>query len=53
MKSSVFFEANGVNIFDPHTWVLDSGGRGEVGAMQRKKTRERPPGIAESRKNCL
>ncbi|SDJ25293.1 FAD-binding oxidoreductase [Paenibacillus naphthalenovorans] len=40
-----FFEANGVNIFDPHTWVLDSGGRGEVGAMQRKKRENDPLGL--------
>lgn len=40
-----FFESVGVRIFDPHTWVLDNGGRGEVGGMERKKRENDPRGL--------
>ncbi|NOU69567.1 FAD-binding protein [Paenibacillus sp. LMG 31461] len=40
-----FFESIGVKIFDPHTWVLDQGGRGEVGSMERKKRENDPKGL--------
>ncbi|WP_199614138.1 FAD-binding oxidoreductase [Paenibacillus alkalitolerans] len=40
-----YFESAGVKIYDPHTWVLDNGGRGEVGAMQRKKRENDPRGL--------
>lgn len=40
-----FFESIGVKIFDPHTWVLDHGGRGEVGSMERKKRENDPRGL--------
>ncbi|MFE5319037.1 FAD-binding oxidoreductase [Paenibacillus sp. NPDC056579] len=40
-----YFESIGVKIFDPHTWVLDNGGRGEVGSMQRRKRENDPLGL--------
>lgn len=40
-----FCESIGVKIFDPHTWVLDHGGRGEVGSMERKKRENDPRGL--------
>ncbi|RTE09340.1 FAD-binding oxidoreductase [Paenibacillus whitsoniae] len=40
-----FCESIGVRIFDPHTWVLDQGGRGEVGSMERKKRVNDPRGL--------
>jgi len=40
-----FFESAGVHIFDPHTWVLDHGGRGEVESMQRRKKFNDPLGL--------
>lgn len=32
-----FFESVGVQIFDPHTWVIADGGRGEVERMKQCK----------------
>ncbi|WP_246321015.1 hypothetical protein [Paenibacillus germinis] len=40
-----YCESIGVKIFDPHTWVLDHGGRGEVGSMERKKRENDPKGL--------
>jgi FAD/FMN-containing dehydrogenase len=40
-----YCQSIGVKIFDPHTWVLDNGGRGEVGAMERKKRGNDPRGL--------
>ncbi|MBD0382659.1 FAD-binding oxidoreductase [Paenibacillus sedimenti] len=40
-----YCESIGVRIFDPHTWVLDHGGRGEVGGMERKKRQNDPKGL--------
>jgi FAD/FMN-containing dehydrogenase len=40
-----YCESIGVKIFDPHTWVLDHGGRGEVGSMERKKRQNDPKGL--------
>ncbi|WP_235550075.1 FAD-binding oxidoreductase [Paenibacillus sp. Soil724D2] len=40
-----YCESIGVKIFDPHTWVLDHGGRGEVGSMERKKRENDPRGL--------
>jgi FAD/FMN-containing dehydrogenase len=40
-----FCESIGVKIFDPHTWVLDNGGRGEVGSMERRKRLNDPQGL--------
>ncbi|TVY07241.1 FAD-binding oxidoreductase [Paenibacillus cremeus] len=40
-----YFESIGVKIFDPHTWMLANGGRGEVGSMQRKKRENDPLGL--------
>ncbi|MEW9698229.1 FAD-binding oxidoreductase [Paenibacillus sp. SI8] len=40
-----YCESIGVEIFDPHTWVLDHGGRGEVGSMERKKRQNDPKGL--------
>ncbi|MCR8633331.1 FAD-binding oxidoreductase [Paenibacillus radicis (ex Xue et al. 2023)] len=40
-----YFESIGVKIFDPHTWVLDNGGRGEVGSMERRKRQNDPQGL--------
>ncbi|MFC5452047.1 FAD-binding oxidoreductase [Paenibacillus aestuarii] len=40
-----YCESIGVRIFDPHTWVLDNGGRGEVGSMERKKRSNDPKGL--------
>ncbi|MFD0692580.1 FAD-binding oxidoreductase [Paenibacillus sp. GCM10027628] len=40
-----YCESIGVRIFDPHTWVLDHGGRGEVGSMERKKRQNDPKGL--------
>lgn len=40
-----FCESIGVKIFDPHTWVLEQGGRGEVGSMARKKRENDPRGL--------
>jgi FAD/FMN-containing dehydrogenase len=37
-----FCEGIGVTIYDPHTWILEDGGRGEANVMQRKK-RENDP----------
>lgn len=39
------FEAMGVIIYDPHTWLLDDGGRGEIVKMQRKKKENDPSGL--------
>jgi FAD/FMN-containing dehydrogenase len=48
-----YCESIGVKIFDPHTWVLESGGRGEVGSMQRKKRQNDPLGLLNPGKiNC-
>ncbi|WP_426454261.1 FAD-binding oxidoreductase [Paenibacillus sp. S-38] len=40
-----FFEKIGVRIFDPHTWVLADGGRGEAGSMLRRKRLNDPQGL--------
>lgn len=40
-----FFEDNGVKVFDPHTWVLNDGGRGEVGGMSKRKRENDPLGL--------
>lgn len=40
-----YCESIGVKIFDPHTWVLDQGGRGEVGGMERIKRENDPRGL--------
>ncbi|TDG00540.1 FAD-binding oxidoreductase [Paenibacillus piri] len=40
-----YCESIGVKIFDPHTWVLDNGGRGEVGSMERRKRVNDPQGL--------
>ncbi|WP_248924410.1 FAD-binding oxidoreductase [Paenibacillus hamazuiensis] len=40
-----FFESIGVRVFDPHTWVLDHGGRGDIAGMQRKKAENDPLGL--------
>ncbi|AFH62560.1 FAD-binding oxidoreductase [Paenibacillus caseinilyticus] len=40
-----FFEQHGVRIYDPHTWVLADGGRGEAGSMSRRKRLNDPRGL--------
>lgn len=40
-----FFEEVGVNIFDPHTWVIADGGRGAVGRMKSRKLANDPRGL--------
>ncbi|MBN2981747.1 FAD-binding oxidoreductase [Cohnella algarum] len=40
-----FFRANGVSINDPHTWMLEAGGRGELDAMLRAKRANDPKGL--------
>ncbi|UKS24432.1 FAD-binding oxidoreductase [Paenibacillus sp. HWE-109] len=40
-----YCESIGVRIFDPHTWVLDHGGRGEVNSMELKKRVNDPRGL--------
>ncbi|MDF2958726.1 MAG: FAD-linked oxidase [Paenibacillus sp.] len=40
-----YCESIQVKIFDPHTWVLDNGGRGEVGSMERRKRLNDPQGL--------
>ncbi|MDD9269318.1 FAD-binding oxidoreductase [Paenibacillus sp. GCM10023248] len=40
-----YCESIGVRIFDPHTWVLEQGGRGEVGGMERRKRENDPRGL--------
>ncbi|SFJ49599.1 FAD/FMN-containing dehydrogenase [Paenibacillus sp. UNC496MF] len=32
-----FFKSIGVAIFDPHTWMLEDGGRGSIGRMRSRK----------------
>lgn len=39
------FESLGVIIYDPHTWLLDGGGRGEIVNLQRKKRENDPSGL--------
>ncbi|WP_223066954.1 FAD-binding oxidoreductase [Paenibacillus caui] len=39
------FLANGVEIYDPHTWMLDNGGRGAVSSMRLKKQVNDPLGL--------
>ncbi len=39
------FRAGGVEIYDPHTWMLDNGGRGAVAAMQLRKAANDPLGL--------
>ncbi|NBD23825.1 FAD-binding oxidoreductase [Paenibacillus glycinis] len=33
-----YFRSIGVAIFDPHTWMLEDGGRGSIGRMRTRKT---------------
>ncbi|TLS52082.1 FAD-binding oxidoreductase [Paenibacillus antri] len=40
-----FCESIGVVIYDPHTWILEDGGRGEANVMQRKKRENDPLGL--------
>jgi FAD/FMN-containing dehydrogenase len=40
-----FFESIGAKIFDPHTYVLDSGSRNAVSGMQRVKRKNDPLGL--------
>lgn len=40
-----YCESIDVQIFDPHTWVLDDGGRGEARSMARRKRRNDPQGL--------
>jgi FAD/FMN-containing dehydrogenase len=35
----------GVEIYDPHTWHLDNGGRGAVPSMQARKKTNDPLGL--------
>lgn len=35
----------GVEIYDPHTWLLDNGGRGAVPGMRRRKSVNDPLGL--------
>jgi FAD/FMN-containing dehydrogenase len=37
--------AIGVEIYDPHTWLLDNGGRGAVASMQARKKLNDPLGL--------
>lgn len=39
------FLACGVEIYDPHTWMLDNGGRGAVASMRLKKQINDPLGL--------
>ncbi|MBM7566013.1 FAD-binding oxidoreductase [Paenibacillus sacheonensis] len=40
-----FFKSVGVAIFDPHTWMLEDGGRGSVGRMRSRKLANDPLGL--------
>lgn len=40
-----FFNENGILIFNPHTYLLDSGGRGIIPAMKEKKGTNDPRGL--------
>jgi FAD/FMN-containing dehydrogenase len=48
-----FFESMGVRIFDPHTFLLDMGGRGEYGAMLKAKRENDPRGLLNPGKISL
>lgn len=37
-----FFEANGITIYDPHTWLLDAGGRGALERISNVKRKNDP-----------